>query len=219
VFVSGPLRSLRIVAQSRVNYFHCWRRELSRNVKIAHSRCSHAFSLIHGLFLTSWNFGVIPSWHPNCRLKEVRGGFVAYPASLGPEEQLHSLFQPDVLLPKQSLAVYRRMARLDPEKKLMLAVLQDAVECFQKYVRAQDRIGKTRFREVEDWIMEEDSDEVFSFENICETAGIDPSYLRQGLLRWKKRMRAGGLGARSVKQTRSKNKSEASKLRQQQWEK
>ena len=98
----------------------------------------------------------------------------------------------------------------------MLAVLQDAVECFQKYVRAQDRIGKTRFREVEDWIMEEDSDEVFSFESICETVGIDPSYLRQGLLRWKKRMRAGGLEARCVKQTRSKNKS--SKLRQQHWE-
>jgi hypothetical protein len=39
--------------------------------------------------------------------------------------------------------------------------------------------------------MEEDSDEVFSFESICEILAIDPSYLRQGLLRWKKRMRAG----------------------------
>ena len=65
----------------------------------------------------------------------------------------------------------------------MLAVLQDAVECFQKYVRAQDGKGKTRFREVEDWIMEEDSNEVFSFENICEVLGIDPRYLRRGLLR------------------------------------
>ena len=144
---------------------------------------------------------------------------MAYPASLGPEEQLHSLFEPDALLPKQALDVYRRMARLDPEKELMLAVLQDAVACFQKYVRAQDRKGKTRFREVEDWIMEKGSDEVFSFESICETLAIDPSYLRQGLLRWKKRMHAGGLEARSVKQTRSKNKSEASKSRQQQWEK
>lgn len=142
---------------------------------------------------------------------------MAYPASLGPEEQLHSFFQPDVL-PKQSWDVCRRIARLQPEKELMLAVLQDAVECFQKYVRAQDRKGKTRFREVEDWIMEEDSDEVFSFEYICEILGIDPRYLRRGLLRWKKGC-APALGARSVKQTRSKNKSEASKLRQQQLEK
>ena len=55
----------------------------------------------------------------------------------------------------------------------MLAVLQDAVECFQKYVRAQDRQGKTRFREAEDWLMEEDSDEVFPFESICEMLAID----------------------------------------------
>jgi hypothetical protein len=144
---------------------------------------------------------------------------MGYPVSLGPEEQLHSLFQPDVLLPKQSLDVYRRRVRLDPEKKLMLAALQDAVECFQKYVRAEDRKGKNRFREVEDWIMEGDSDEVFSFENICEILDIDPSYLRQGLLRWTKRMRAGRLEARSLKQARSKNKSEASKSRPQQWEK
>jgi hypothetical protein len=95
---------------------------------------------------------------------------------------------------------------------LMLAVLRDAVECFQKYVRTQDRKGKTRFREAEDWIMEEDSDEVFSFVSICEILAIDSSYLRQGLLRWKKRMHARRLKARSVKQTRSTNKSEANKI-------
>lgn len=130
---------------------------------------------------------------------------MGYPASLGPEEQLHSFFQPDALLPQQFLDVYQRRASLDPEKELMLAVLQDAVACFQKYVRAQDRKGKTRFREVEDWMMEENSDRLFSFESICETLFIDASCLRKGLLRWKRRMRAG-LESRSVKRTRRNKK-------------
>jgi hypothetical protein len=86
-----------------------------------------------------------------------------------------SFFQPDALLPQQFLDVYQRRASLDPEKELMLAVLQDGIACFQKYVRAQDRKGKNRFREAEDWIMEENSDRVFSFENICEILAIDAS--------------------------------------------
>jgi hypothetical protein len=123
---------------------------------------------------------------------------MGYPAVLCLEKQLESFLQPDVLLPREYLDVYRKRARLDPEKELMLAVLQDAVECFQKYVRAQDSKGKTRLRDVEDWIMREDSNELFSFESICELLDIAPSYLRRGLLRWKKRMHAGRPEARGV---------------------
>ena len=35
--------------------------------------------------------------------------------------------------------------------------------------------------------MEKNSDWPFSFENICEVLGFDPAYLRQGLLRWKRK--------------------------------
>lgn len=73
------------------------------------------------------------------------------------------------------------------EEGLMLAVLEDAVACFQKYVHARDNKGKTLFREAEEWILERDSDWIFSFESICETLRINPSYLREGLMRWKER--------------------------------
>src|SRR5882724_3166013 len=71
------------------------------------------------------------------------------------------------------------------EERLMLAVLQDAVECFQEYVLAQYPWEKKLFQEAEDWILEKNTDSPFSFENICETLQLHPDYIRQGLLVWK----------------------------------
>ncbi len=103
------------------------------------------------------------------------------------EEKLTSLFQPDTLLPHQYFETVRRKAYLEPEKRLMLAVLEDAVLCFQDNVLAQSGKRKKLFEEAEEWILEEDDDGVFSFENICEVLGLDPRYVRQGLQRWKEK--------------------------------
>src|ERR671914_1167596 len=72
------------------------------------------------------------------------------------------------------------------EEKLMLAVLQNAIEQFQEYALAEDPKGKAMLQEVEDWLWDKDSDWFFSFESICETLKFSPDYLRQGLLLWKK---------------------------------
>ena len=66
---------------------------------------------------------------------------------------------------------------LQPEKKLMLAVLQGAVECFKEYAE-HDRL----FKEAEEWIFEDDHDWPFSFINICQAVDMNPKYLRKGLL-------------------------------------
>ena len=71
------------------------------------------------------------------------------------------------------------------EEKLMLAVLENAVEYFQKYIFARNPSGKKLFQEAEQWFLEKDSESFFSFENICDTLGLHPDYLRQGLLCWK----------------------------------
>jgi hypothetical protein len=110
---------------------------------------------------------------------------MTYDASLGGEEKMGSLFQPDTLLPAQYFDTVRRKANSEPEKKLMLAILEYAVASFQKYIFARDSKGKAKFHETEDWILEENSEWIFSFENICEVLGFNPSYVRQGLLRWK----------------------------------
>ena len=108
-----------------------------------------------------------------------------YEAGLSMEEGVASLFQLDTLLPAQYFETFRRKVHLEPEKRLMLAVLEDAVACFQKYILARDGKGKALFRETEEWMMERNSDRLFSFENICEVLGFNPEYVRQGLLRWK----------------------------------
>ena len=74
---------------------------------------------------------------------------------------------------------------LEGEEKLMLAVLGKAVEYFQKYVLAKDERGKKLFQEAEEWILDKNSDWLYSFENICEVFGLHPDYMRQGLLCWK----------------------------------
>ena len=97
------------------------------------------------------------------------------------------LFQPDPTAPDQYLETFHSKVSLEPEKRLMLAVLQDAVSCFQKYLSARDQKGKALFREIEEWILERDSSRIFSFESICEALELNPRYVRQGLMRWKEK--------------------------------
>jgi len=101
------------------------------------------------------------------------------------EETVASLFQPDTLAHDEYIEVFRRTTYIEAEKKLMLAVFEDAISCFQNYMFAQDKKRVALFREAEDWILEQNDDLVFSFESICETLGFNPGYIRQRLLRWK----------------------------------
>ncbi len=84
--------------------------------------------------------------------------------------------------------LYKKDIR-EGEEKLMLAVLSDAIEQFQKHVLSKDERGKKLFRKVEEWFLEKDGDYVFSFENICETLELHPDYIRQGLMSWKEARR------------------------------
>ena len=80
-------------------------------------------------------------------------------------------------------SVYKKTLR-ESEERLLLAVLESAVEDFQKYVLARNPSGKKLFQQAEEWFLE-NSDELFSFENICETLQLHPDYIRQGLMVWK----------------------------------
>jgi len=73
----------------------------------------------------------------------------------------------------------------DGEKRLMLAVLENATEDFQKYALAIDKRGKELFDAAEEWILETGSPSFFSFENICEYLQLHPGYMRQGFIHWK----------------------------------
>jgi hypothetical protein len=108
---------------------------------------------------------------------------------LSAQDRLAGLFEPDVLLPAQFFAAFRRMGGLDRERLLMLAVLEDAVDCYQKYALAKDPRGRQLFGEAKEWVDSGDKTWLFSFENICDTLEIDASYVRRGLLRWRDHQR------------------------------
>jgi hypothetical protein len=103
---------------------------------------------------------------------------------LTPDERIGALFQPDSLLSTHYFETLRRKTILEPEKRLMLAILEDAIHCFQDNLFTRNVRGKRLCEEAEEWIVEADGDRVFSFENICEALGFNPAYVRQGLLRW-----------------------------------
>jgi hypothetical protein len=108
---------------------------------------------------------------------------------MGPvsEDKIASLFQPDVLLTEQYSDNFRRKTPLEPEKALLLAVLDDAVRCFQDNLLSQNKKKQLLFDEARDWLFSDDSSWVFSFVSICALLGLDPDYIRRGLRRWQER--------------------------------
>ena len=113
----------------------------------------------------------------------------------GGHDRLAGLFEPDVLLPAQYFAAFRRSGGLERERLLMLAVLEDAIDCYQKYAHARDPRGRQMFEESREWVLSMDRAWLFSFENICETLEINADYVRRGLREWRER----GLGVHRAK--------------------
>jgi hypothetical protein len=120
---------------------------------------------------------------------QARGGSSLYEArqAFNADERIASLFEPDTLLSAQYFGNLRRKTLLEPEKRLMLAILEDAINCYQDNLLAKRGRAGRLFTEAEEWILEKGSDWIFSFKNICETLGFNPEYVRQGLLRWKEK--------------------------------
>jgi hypothetical protein len=105
--------------------------------------------------------------------------------SAATQQELTYLFEPDVLAPSQFHAIVTSTATPDPERRLMLAVLEDAVSYLLKDPRRCPGQQRKSFEEAYSWINAADgSGWVFSFTNVCESLGFNPGYLRRGLNRW-----------------------------------
>jgi len=100
---------------------------------------------------------------------------------------LPRLIEPEILLPSQLFDRFGGRSILEGERRLMLAVLEDAVSCFQKYAGATRPRSRRLFQEAEDWFFDEDGNWIFSFDSVCTVLGIHPEYFRNNLRRWKER--------------------------------
>jgi hypothetical protein len=88
------------------------------------------------------------------------------------------MMQLDLLLASQFFGPRGKQA---PEQRLMIAVLQDALECLEKYNSATDGPDRRLFDETKQWFLADESKWPYSFECICGALDLDSNAVRQRL--------------------------------------
>jgi len=98
-------------------------------------------------------------------------------------------FEYAAILPEQFCADRHKCG--EPIERLMFAVLNDAIRCYQTNFGVQRLRARRSLVETKQWLFGLRYDAPFSFENICEVSQIDASRLRRALLRWCEEKLAG----------------------------
>jgi len=97
-----------------------------------------------------------------------------------PKTEERNWYEFEAVLPSQFYTAKTR-GSIQPEKRLMLAVLEDAVGL---YLRVPQLVPET-----EAWIQEDDRSWPYSFVNLCEALELDRSAVRAALRRRRERRR------------------------------
>jgi hypothetical protein len=98
------------------------------------------------------------------------------------DDFLARIIEPEIFLPAQFYGSRGLSRQLDGEKRLMIAILKDAVECLDKYRHARSGPGRCVYQNALQWVQDRGTEWLFSFTNICDLLGFDPDYLREMLL-------------------------------------
>lgn len=89
----------------------------------------------------------------------------------------------EAVLPAQFWANAPRAGRGEPERRLMLAVLQDALLTVAVQARRQTRKSRRLAAEARRWFASETRAHPFAFAAICDVLGLETSYIRAALRR------------------------------------
>lgn len=116
-----------------------------------------------------------------------------------------SVFEPDVVLPSEFYRS-RHVEIRGGERRLMSALLSDGIEAYiaQCSRSVYDPHGGSQSTrggndDAHEWVHTRDYTYVFSFDNVCESLGIDAEYLRLGLRRYVDSIRQRRARGESVK--------------------
>jgi hypothetical protein len=124
------------------------------------------------------------------------------------ERSLARLTIPDVLTPVQ---YYEGVRAQHPEaqgmKRLVLAVLEDALRCLQTHAQSRKPAHRKAFGEAESWILDRRAQGPFAFVSICEALGIQPDHLREGIRKWRVQL-SNGLDSRHLQRRAAVRRSE-----------
>lgn len=102
-------------------------------------------------------------------------------------QEPHRSWSVERLLPEQFFVpAWESAVVWTGERRLLGAVLQEAVHTFLTYRDARTARGQRLFRETQEWFWSEDCDWLYAFESICLHLQLDPDYIRRGLQRWQR---------------------------------
>jgi hypothetical protein len=79
----------------------------------------------------------------------------------------------------------------EPIERLMFALLDDAIRCYQTNVGVQRPQARRALVETEKWLFGLPGHLPFSIESVCEVLQIDTPRLQRALLKWRERKLAG----------------------------
>ena len=92
---------------------------------------------------------------------------------------------PDLILPCQYYDVSGGH-RLSGEQRLMLALLTDAINVYQKGVLSRLTRARRLYIDAERWILSDNiAGEWLSFDTVCDALGIESAHLRRRIIAWK----------------------------------
>ena len=95
-------------------------------------------------------------------------------------DDLPSIFQGIGILPAQYGSINRKKLPAEGERKLLFAVLEDAIRLYLKN-RDLGFHNDPDFLEAAEWLCSDEECGPFSFLRVCEALGINPDRLRLGI--------------------------------------
>ena len=131
--------------------------------------------------LETWLCGTVPS---NDGAPEERMTMLTERTGSGWAYDTHGSGIAEVGLDGAVVSDRREQPPAEGERRLLLAIFEDAIRCYQKYAFSGTRRGRRLFRELETWFAG-DPEATVTFGYICDVFGIDPDYVRDALARWR----------------------------------
>jgi hypothetical protein len=106
----------------------------------------------------------------------------------------------------------RNNGQFEGERRLFAAVLEDAIYCYFSCRDAQSYHMRVVFFEAKRWLEDKRRSKLFSFENVCETLGINSNRLRTSIERLSRKMFRASSGPDSLAELETADPQEILKL-------
>jgi len=94
-------------------------------------------------------------------------------------------FRPKLVRSRPFRGKRRRDVQTEPLRRLMAAILCEAVNRFQRNLFQTSLYRRCEFVEAEFWLFKDGSEALFSFNNVSDCLSVDPRHIRQELSDWR----------------------------------